>query len=187
MSGGLLPFAGEAQPLSFPEGRRWALNRMVYRAGSSRWLWLVIGLFVGGCGAFIALTAHQALFQPITSTLAYYSYANSDLKLAGRTTTYQFHAGDFQPALPTQIPSGTRVTIWVLPGFTGIDALQIIDPSGVVKAQYTDDYFDRPEFHFRQDRFMGSLFALWGGLIALGSLVGPPLARWRQSRTARAR
>jgi hypothetical protein len=139
-----------------PQGRAWALNRLAYRAFTNRWFWLVFGLFVGGCGAFIALTAHLAHYQPITGTLASYSVANNNLRLAGQPTTYQLYsARDFHPALPAQLPSGTQVTIWVLPGYTDIDALQILDPTGAVQAQYTDDFFDRPAFHLQQDRLFG--------------------------------
>jgi hypothetical protein len=38
-----------------PEGHTWirralALNRHVYRLFSTRWFWLIVGLFVGGVG-----------------------------------------------------------------------------------------------------------------------------------------
>jgi hypothetical protein len=174
----------EVRSSPVPQGRNWALNRLAYRAFTNHWFWLIFGLFVGGCGAFIALTAHLAHFHPITGTLASYS-SDDNLRLAGQPTTYQFlDAGEFHPALPDQIPSGTRVTIWVLPGYTGIDALQVLDPQGRVQAQYTDDLFDHPAVNLQLDRFMGGLFAVVGSIFALISLLLPSLDRRQRSRAA---
>src|SRR5215469_11751885 len=177
------PMRDERRSSPVPQGRAWVLNRLAYRAVTNRWFWLVLGLFVGGCGAFIALNARLARYQPVTGTLASYSSADNTLRLAGQPTTYQFYnVGEFHPALPAQLPSGTQVTIWVLPGYSGIDALQILDPRGAVQAQYTDDFFDRPEFHLQQARFFGGLFVVVGGGFALLGLVLPSLDRRQRSQ-----
>jgi hypothetical protein len=130
---------------------------------------MLFGLFVGGLGATIAFAA-PFHFHPIPGAIARYSFDDGELRLVENRTTYSFHPDNFRPPLPKDIPSGTPVIIWIDRSYPDIDALQTIGPGRAIQASYSDDYFDHPALHLRENRVYGGFFAIMGGICFLGSV-----------------
>jgi hypothetical protein len=173
----------ERRPSPVPEGRAWALNRLVYRLFTTRWFWLAFGLLVGGLGVPF-LFAGPLHFHPITGTVARYSYADKTLQLVGDRTSYSFVPNNFPSTLPAHIPNGTSVRIWIDRSYPDIDALQLIGPGGTPEATYMDIFFAHPARQERETFIGGAFFTAVGALSVLGSLCWPLFTR-RHRRSAR--
>jgi hypothetical protein len=159
-----------------PEGRAWALNRLAYRLFSTRWFWLVFGLFVGGVGMPF-LFASPLHFHPIVGTVARYSYADRTLLLIGDRTSYSFLPDNFPSTLPASIPSGTSVRIWIDRSYRDIDALQLIGQDGTPGPTYMDIFFADPVRQERETFLAGFAFTTIGAVTVLGSLCWPLFTR----------
>jgi hypothetical protein len=159
-----------------PDGPGWALNRLAYRLFTTRWFWLALGLFVGGCGVPF-LFAGPLHFHRITGTVARYSYADKALQLVGDRTSYFFQPENFPSPLPTRIPSGTSVRIWIDGSSPEIDALQLIGQGGTPEATYMDTFFAHPARQEGETLVAGIVFTTGGAVCVLGSLCWPLLER----------